>query len=409
MIDSIKNWFEQYPMFLDVLQVLGVILLAALVYLIVKKVLLRFVKTIVGKTKTQYDDILLNEGLLKRVAFIAPLIVINQFSYVLPDLDVILSNLSAALTSLIVVLIISSVLTSVNDIYEVITKNEKQPIKGYIQVIKIIIYIVGGIIIIGVLTGQSIFELLAGIGALTAVLILVFKDTILSFIASIQITSYDLVKVGDWIEVPAYGVDGDVMDIALHTIKVRNFDKTITTVPTHKLIELSFKNWRGMTETGGRRIKRVINIDLSSVKFCSEEMIERFGKFELLKDYLDKKLVEVDNFNKEKKVNTSELINGRRLTNVGTFRAYIKAYLKSRQDIHKGLTFLVRQREPGSNGIPIEIYVFTTTTAWVEYEEIQADIFDHLFAVVNLFELKIFQSPTGQDVQSLSLAKQLEN
>jgi miniconductance mechanosensitive channel len=352
---------------------------------------------------------LLNDALLKRVAFIAPLIVINQFSYILPDIDSLLSNLSGALTALIIVLIISSVLTSINEIYEVVTKNNKQPIKGYIQVIKIIVYIIGGIVIIGVLTGQSIFELLAGIGALTAVLILVFRDTILSFIASIQITSYDLIKVGDWIEVPSYGVDGDVMDIALHTIKVRNFDKTITTVPTHKLIEGSFKNWRGMTETGGRRIKRALNIDLSSVKFCDEKMLNKFKNFELLNDYLDKKINEVNEFNKNKNVNTSELINGRRLTNIGTFRAYIKAYLRSREDIHKGLTFLIRQREPGSMGIPIEIYVFTTTTVWVEYEEIQADIFDHLFAVVNLFELKVFQAPSGQDVQSLSNAKQLES
>jgi miniconductance mechanosensitive channel len=297
---------------------------------------------------------------------------------------------------------------SFNDIYERLTKNKKRPIKGYLQVVGIIVYIFGGVIIIGTLTGQSVFQLMAGIGAMTAILLLIFKDTIMSFVASIQITSYDLVKVGDWIEVPAYGVDGDVMDMSLHTIKIRNFDKTFSTLPTHKLIEVSFKNWRGMVETGGRRIKRSIYIDTSSIKFCDEAMLNRFKKFELLKDYIDEKLDEIKKDNEERGVDTSELINGRRLTNVGTFRAYLKLYLKKRKDIHKELTFLIRQLSPGPHGLPIEIYVFTTTTAWVDYEDIQADIFDHIFAVIPEFELNAFQSPTGADVKSLTFQKPLQ-
>lgn len=401
MYQSIKDRLNEYPLLLDGIEIVAIFALAIIAYFIAKKVLLKSAKKITGKTRTKYDDLLLNENLLKRVSLIVPLIVINQFSTLLPDLDDILSNLSGALTALVVVLIIGSVLSSINDIYESMSRHTKRPIKGYIQIIKIVVYVIGIIVIIGILTGQSIYELLAGIGALTAVLILVFKDTILSFIASIQITSYDLVKVGDWIEVPSYGVDGDVMDIALHTIKVRNFDKTITTVPTHKLIEVSFKNWRGMQEMGGRRIKRSVYIDQSSVKFCNEKMLNNFKKISLLKNYIENKENEIREYNKSVGADESMPINGRRMTNIGTFRAYLKAYLRSRKDIHNELTFLIRQREPGAYGIPIEIYVFTTTTQWVEYEEIQADIFDHILAVVPLFDLKVFQVPTGQDIQSI--------
>jgi miniconductance mechanosensitive channel len=256
--------------------------------------------------------------------------------------------------------------------------------------------------IFGIITGQNFWSLFAGLGAISAVLLLVFKDTIMAFVASIQIASYDLVKVGDWIEVPSLGVDGDVMDMALHTIKVRNFDKTITTVPTSKLIEKSFKNWRGMQNTGARRIKRSIHIDISSIHFLSDDALNRFNKFQLISDYLKEKKNEVETFNNNKEIDNSELVNGRRLTNVGTFREYIKAYLHNRSDINNGLTFLVRQLSPGADGLPIEIYVFAATTAWVEYEEIQADIFDHIMAVIPEFELKVFQNPTGHDFKKLN-------
>lgn len=405
MFDFVKEWFKDYPTLINGLEITGIIILAFMSHFAVKSILYKSIQKLTQKTKTEFDDILLNKNLLRRVSYIAPLIVINQFSYLLPDLNKFLSNLSGALTAFIVVLIIASILTSINEIYENMSKDFKRPIKGYIQVIKIILYVIGAIIIVGILTGQSIFELLAGIGALTAVLMFVFKDTILSFIASVQITSYDLVKIGDWIEIPSLGVDGDIMDIALHTIKVRNFDKTITTVPTYKLIEVPFKNWRGMQETGGRRIKRSIHIDLASVKFCDEKMITKFKKFQLLQPYIDKKLNDIENFNKQNKIDSSEQVNGRRLTNIGTFRGYIKEYLNHRNDISKELTFLVRQLEPKEHGIPIEIYVFTTTTKWVEYEEIQSDIFDHIFAIIPFFELQVFQTPSGADVRSLAGTK----
>ena len=238
-------------------------------------------------------------------------------------------------------------------------------------------------------------------GALTAVILLIFRDTILSFVASIQISSYDLVKIGDWIEVPKFGADGDVIDISLNVIKVQNFDKTITVIPTYKLIEDSFKNWRGMTLSGGRRIKRAVYIDQSTIKFCTEEMLTRFEKFHLIKDYINQKMEEVKKYNFDKGIDNSELVNGRRLTNVGTFRAYLKQYLMQREDINKNLTFLIRQLPPGPEGLPIEIYVFANNIVWSIYEDIQSDIFDHVLAVVPQFELKIFQNPTGSDFKKI--------
>ncbi len=408
MPESITEFFDEYPLLLEVIKFTGIILLAVISYIVTKKVLFSIIKAFVEKTKSKYDDILLNERILRKLSIIVPVIVLNQFTYLVPSIEEFLKNFSEAFIIMLIVMLINNLLMSFNDIYERLTENKKRPIKGYLQVVGIIVYIFGGIIIIGTLTGQSIFQLMAGVGAMTAVLLLIFKDTIMSFVASIQITSYDLVKVGDWIEVPSYGVDGDVMDMSLHTIKIRNFDKTVSTLPTHKLIEVSFKNWRGMVETGGRRIKRSIYIDTSSIKFCDEAMLNRFKKFELLKDYLDEKLHEIEKDNEERGIDSTEMINGRRLTNVGTFRAYLKLYLKKRKDIHKGLTFLIRQLDPGPNGLPIQIYVFTTTTAWIDYEDIQADIFDHIFAVIPEFELNAFQSPTGADVKSLTSQKPLQ-
>lgn len=401
MFNELSVWFENNPVAYATAKVAGVLFLAFLAYIVAKKLIVTSIRKIVTRSKTSYDDILLNEKLLTTFAYIAPLLILNQFTDQIPKGGILLSNMLSAVVALLVLLALNNILSGVNEIYERATEHKKRPIKGYIQVIKIILFVIGGILIIGILTGQEIFELLAGLGALTAVLLLIFKDTILSFVASIQITSYDLVKVGDWIEVPSFGVDGDVMDISLHTIKVRNFDKTITTIPTHKLIEVSFKNWRGMVETGGRRIKRSIYIDLSSVKFLDDNDILRLSRIDLLKNYLSSKQKELGTEDGNSDDDNSVSVNKRRLTNVGTFRAYLKEYLRSRSDIHKGLTFLIRQLSPGPTGLPIEIYVFTTTTDWIKYEEIQADIFDFLFAAIREFDLKTFQSPSGEDVKSL--------
>jgi len=401
-MEAIKNWLVDYPIVLAIIQVVGVIFLAYLAYIIVKKLLISGVQKIVQKTKTEVDDILLNESILKRIAYVAPILVISQFLYLLPDIEDILQKFTESLIVLLFLLIIGSLINAGNELYEKSRNYERRPIKGYLQIAKIIIYILGGIAIIGLLTGQEPWAVLTGVGAFTAILILVFKDTILSFVASIHISAYDLVRVGDWIEVPQYKVDGDVLDVALHTIKVQNFDKTIVVFPTNKLLEGSFKNWRGMQKAGGRRIKRSIHIDLASVKFCTQDLLAKFKRIELLKDYILLKEEEIDKDNKKKNIDTSETVNGRRLTNIGTFREYLKAYLKNREDINSGFTFLVRQLTPGPSGIPIEIYVFADTINWVKYEEIQSDVFDHIFAVISEFELNIFQNPTGKDFRFIS-------
>ena len=401
-LENIKTWLQQYPWIYNNLKFVGVLALAFLSYYLTKKIILRYVKYLVNKTKTKYDDIFLNEVLLRRISFLVPLIIFHEFAYLIPEIQSLLYRLTESLVIFIILLIISSVSDSFLKLLQTIEKFKNRPIKSYIQVIKIVIYIFGSIVIIGVLTGQQPWALLGGLGALTAVILLVFRDTILSFVASIQITSYDLVKIGDWIEVSKFGADGDVIDISLNIVKIQNFDKTITVIPTYKLLDETFKNWRGMQQTGGRRIKRSVNIDLSSVKFCTDEMILKFKKMPIIKEYLENKLTELKKYNDEKGIDPLNMTEGRRITNIGTFRAYLKEYLKQREDIHKGLTFLVRQLPAGPQGIPIEIYVFVTTTAWVKYEEIQADIFDHIFAVVPEFGLKIFQNPTGFDFRSLS-------
>jgi len=401
MLEDINNWLEQYPFLNENLKFLGVILLALLVYYIVKKIIIQSIKAFAKRTRTDIDDILFNEKLLKRIALIAPLIVIYQFVYLLPGSEGWLKLILDSLIVFQILLILGAFITALNNVSERSEKFKDYPVKGYLQVVKIILYIHGGIVIAGILTRQEPWALITGLGAMTAVILLIFRDTILSFVASVQISSYDLIKKGDWIEVPKYGADGDVIDIALHTVKIQNWDKTITVIPTYKLIEESFKNWRGMQMTGGRRIKRAIYIDITSIKLCTEEMLNRYERFNLIKDYIKNKREEIKKYNESLDADLSEIINGRRLTNIGTFRAYLKAYLRRREDVHNNLTFIVRYLEAGPTGLPIEIYLFANTTQWVPYEDIQAEIFDHIFAVVNQFDLKIFQHPTSNDVKSL--------
>ncbi len=396
-LEQIQNWLQEFPIIYNVLQIVGVILLAIFAYIVAKKILISGINKIVDKTKTEVDDIIINDAVLKRIAYVAPVLVISQFIYLIPSLSTFLKRSTESAIVLLLLLLITSVINAANELYEKSKNYKRKPIKGYLQIAKIIIFILGGISIIGLLTGQQPWAVLTGVGAFTAVLFLIFKDTILSFVASIHISAYDLVRVGDWIEVPKFGADGDVLDVALHTIKVQNFDKTIVVFPTNKLLEGSFKNWRGMQKAGGRRIKRSIFIDLSSVKFLDKKMLEKFKGIEILKNYIDEKEKVIAKHNEERKIDTSNIMNGRRLTNIGTFREYLKAYLKNHEDINDGFTFLVRQLTPGPNGIPIEIYVFAKTTDWIRYEGIQADIFDHIFAVVSEFELDIFQNPTGKD------------
>jgi miniconductance mechanosensitive channel len=293
---------------------------------------------------------------------------------------------------------VNSLITAINEIYESRASFTGVSIQGYLEIAKILVVLVGAILSISLITEESPMALLTGLGALTAILLLIFRDTILSLVASIQITTLDLLKEGDWIEVPSYGADGDVLSMTLHTIKVQNWDKTISIIPTYKMTEVAYKNWRGMTESGGRRIKRSISIDMASIQFCDQEMIDRFRTVDIIRDYIDAKLVEIDNEIQSKGIELDSPLDGRQLTNVGTFREYIDAYLTQNSDIHKeNMTFLVRQLAPGPTGLPLEIYVFTKTIDWIEYEGIQGDIFDHLLAAVTYFDLRVFQQPTGKD------------
>jgi miniconductance mechanosensitive channel len=303
---------------------------------------------------------------------------------------------------LMIAIALSGLLTLFNDLYQRRPNAANRPIKGYVQLGKLLLYGAAAILIIAALMDQSPLLLLSGLGAMAAVLMLVFKDTILSLVASVQIGSNDMVRVGDWIEMPQFNADGDVIDIALHTVKIQNFDKTITTVPTHRLISESFRNWRGMSQSGGRRIMRSLMIDQRSVRFLDEGDIEKMAQFAVLLPYLDAKRQEIDRWNAEQGADGT--VNGRRLTNIGTFRAYVLAYLQSRGDIAQDKTLLVRQLAPSENGLPLEIYAFASSTVWAEYEGIQGDIFDHLIAILPDFDLRLFQRPAGADLAALAAA-----
>ncbi|NQU67429.1 MAG: mechanosensitive ion channel [Candidatus Marinimicrobia bacterium] len=399
--ENIANWFQTYPVFAGWIYLIIVLFVCLISYYLTRKILIRAITSLLKKTKTDLDDILLEEQVFNRLAFLVPIIIFYQFKEYLPIHTSFLQQLLLASIVLILLLVTGSLISSVNKIYEHLVIGKKIPLKSYLQIVKIVLYVLGGITIVSILLGKSPWGVLSGIGALTAVIMLIFRDTILSFVASIQISSSDMLQVGDWIEAPAYGTDGDVIDIALHHIKIQNWDKTISTIPTYKLIDSSFKNWRGMSASGGRRVKRSIHIDVSSIQFCTPTMLNKYKSIQLISDYLDQKLQEVETYNTEHEINTSELINGRRVTNIGTFRNYIIRYLQAHPNVHKEMTLLVRQLQPTENGLPIELYFFTNDIDWIKYEEIQSNIFDHILAAISEFDLRIFQNPTGSDFKNL--------
>ena len=379
-----------------------VIITSYLMYLVTRHIILKSIFHFFKKTSTDLDDILIEKGVFNRLSYLVPLIFIYNFKNLLPGHEIV----DRALISLIALIFISAInafINALSDIYSKSRYSSRLNIKSYIQIIKLIINIFGVIIVIALLTGKSPVYFLSGIGALTAVLMLIFKDTILSLVSSVQISSNDLFKIGDWVEAPQFGADGDVIDIALHSVKIQNWDKTISVIPTHKLVDSSFKNWKGMSDSGGRRIKRSIKIDMSSIKFCDDSMINKFKKFKVISDYITTKLSEIEKHNIDNNINEEGLINGRSLTNIGTFRAYVEGYLRNHANIHNEMTFLVRQLSPGVDGLPIEIYVFSSDTNWVNYEAIQSDIFDHLLAILPEFNLRVFQNPTGNDFGGVKL------
>ncbi|WP_304413524.1 mechanosensitive ion channel family protein [Cellvibrio sp. pealriver] len=294
-----------------------------------------------------------------------------------------------------------SLLDTLEDVSAASESARRLPLRGLFQGVKLIGAIIALIFSIALLIGKSPLILFSGLGAMTAILLLVFKDPILGLVAGIQLSANRMLSLGDWLEMPKYGADGEVTDINLTTVKIRNWDKTITTVPTYALISDSFKNWRGMSESGGRRIKRAIHIDATSVKFLTEDDIKKLRKAHLLSEYIENKLTEITEYNSANNIDTSNPANGRRLTNLGTFRAYLTAYLKTNAHINLDMTHMVRQLSPGAEGIPLEIYAFSNNTQWLAYENIQSDIFDHIFAVLPEFDLRVYQSPTGYDMQQI--------
>jgi miniconductance mechanosensitive channel len=381
---------------------LGVLLAAALlVGWVAYRLLPRFVRNAVEATSTQWDDVLLARGVLRQLGHLAPLLVLYLGVGVVPALQD--EYLEFARKGLLVLIVLvaaraaSRFLSAANDLYDRRDVAHRRPIKGYVQLGKLLVYLVAAILAVAILLDRSPLLLLSGLGALGAVLMLVFKDTILSFVASVQIASNDLLRHGDWIEMPSLGVDGDVIDIALHTVKVQNFDKTIVTIPTHRLIDDSFTNWRGMQESGGRRIKRALSIDQTTVRFLDDALQERLQRFALLEAHFRCKREELERWNADR----GDAVNTRRLTNLGAFRAYVAAYLQARPDVDEDKTLMVRQLDPGATGIPLEVYCFAGTTRWSEFEAVQADIFDHLLAILPEFGLALFQQPTGRDLGRL--------
>lgn len=350
------------------------------------------------------------EKVVLRLSNLVPALIVNAGIAAVPHLSetvvLLVQKLAAAFMILTVVRAIGAALGLTNELYMMRPGAGARPIKGYLQVAKLVIYCAGAILVIAALIDRSPVILLSGLGAMAAVLMLVFKDTILSLVASVQLGSNDMIRVGDWIEMPKYGADGDVIDVALHTVKIQNFDKTITTIPTHKMIEDSFRNWRGMSESGGRRIKRSLMIDQNSVRFLSAEEIDDLHRFAALRPYFEDKLKDIADWNAATPDRADQPVNTRRITNIGTLRAYIAAYLGQHARISSAHTMLVRQLAPGPEGLPIEIYAFASTVAWAEYEAIQADLFDHMIAILPEFGLRLFQQPTGLDFATLSPAAQ---
>jgi miniconductance mechanosensitive channel len=386
-----------------------ILLIALLGFYITKFFIIRAVHMLTKKTKTNWDDILAEKKVFVRLAYFAPAILINFLSgYTLSEFSLlirIIEIVTAIYMVVIFIRVINAVLNAFNEIYSSYDFALEKPIKGYIQVAKIIAYIIAGVIVITILLGDRNLGWLAGFGAFSAVLMLIFKDPILGFVGGIQLSANNMVRIGDWIEMPKYGADGTVIDISLTTVKVQNWNKTITTIPTYTLVTDYFKNWRGMEESDGRRIKRSINIDMNSIKFCTPEMLERFKKFEYVSEYVNKTEEVISEYNKKKDIDNNILVNGRRQTNIGVFRAYLKGYLKNNPVVNNNMTFLVRHLQPGPEGLPIEVYVFSKDQEWAKYEDNQSDIFDHILAVIPEFDLKVFQQPTGRDFASLKADK----
>ena len=406
--------------------IIAIILIAWLAHFLTRQILLRIVSRIAKRTKTQWDDILIKNKVFRGLAQMVPAFILfyaSDFSLpeIMPDMDDpsqaglieklsndyyfslagFLLKVAKIYFTLILVFVFNSVLNAAMEIYNTTEYAHHRPIKGYLQLLKILVFFMAGIMAISILLERDPTVLLAWLGTMAAVLLLVFKDTILGFVASIQLSANKMVTIGDWIEMKSRGADGTVLDITLNTVKVQNWDKTISTIPTYALVSESFTNWKGMEESGGRRIKRSVAIDTGTIRFCDSKMLNRFEKFDLIRDYVIEKENELREYNMGKNLADEDFISGRHQTNVGIFRKYLEVYLKQHPNIHQDMTFLVRQLHPQGRGLPIEIYVFSNDQRWANYEAIQSDIFDHIFAVIPEFDLRVFQEPSGADLAKI--------
>ncbi len=402
-IGFLKNWA-------DILgEILSLLLLFVFSYLIfrltwsaMKKILI----PVFRRTKNQFDDLLIKHRLFRRISYLVPTLILYYFVqdsvYTIPVLVSVIRRILEVTFVIIIVLVVDSILSTMNDYYDRFDFSKDHPIKGLVQIIKIIIYLFGALFAIATLFHRDLNSLLISLGTLSAVLMLIFRDPILGFVGGLQLTFNKMIRIGDWISMPQFHADGTVLEINLTTVKVQNWDKTIVTVPTYSLVSNSFQNWRGMEESGGRRIKRAVYIDMDSVHFVSGEELIKFRKIKVLKPYLEKKEKDIEAYNKKFNVDPDVIVNGRRQTNLGIFKAYLEAYLHHRDDIRDDMTFLVRQLPPSEKGLPIEIYVFTKTTDWAAYEDIQADIFDLVLAVLPEFGLRVYQFPKSGDFARLA-------
>lgn len=381
-----------------------VLIVAFLADVICRNILLKVVAHLIRKTKATWDDIVFDRKVLIHLSrMVAPVIIYVFIPVAFAETS---SSTLGFIQRVCLIYILITFLSFINSflkaVYAVYSEKEQlrdRPLKGMLQTVQVILWFVGAIVVVSILIDKSPLSLLAGLGASAAILMLVFKDSIMGFVSGVQLSANDMLKVGDWIAMPKYGADGTVIEVTLNTVKVRNWDNTITTIPPYLLVSDSFQNWRGMRESGGRRVKRSINIDMNSVRFCTPEMLDKYRKIRLLKDYVEQTETVIEEYNKKHHIDNSVLVNGRRQTNLGVFRAYLTAYLKSLPDVNKELTCMVRQLQPTDRGIPMELYFFCAIKDWVPYEGVQADVFDHVLAIIPEFDLQVFQSPSGRDFQ----------
>ena len=392
----------------DLTSAIILVIILAIAFLgdaICKHVILTTVTRLVKKTKATWDDVVFDRKVMIYLShLVAPIILYILLPLAISNAGLLTFILRICMIYIIAIFLkfISALLTALYHVYSEREQFRDRPLKGLLQTVQVILFFIGGIIIVSILIDKSPMVLLTGLGASAAVLMLVFKDSIMGFVSGIQLSANNMLKVGDWIEMPKYGADGTVIEVTLNTVKVRNWDNTITTIPPYALVSDSFQNWRGMQESGGRRIKRSIRIDMNSVKFCTPEMLAKYRKIRLLKDYIEETEKVVEEYNKEHGIDNSVLVNGRRQTNLGVFRAYLTNYLRSLPAVNQDLTCMVRQLQPTEQGIPLELYFFSSIKAWIPYEGVQADVFDHVLAIVPEFDLHVFQNPTGEDFRALS-------